>query len=282
MDVLLCLVRHAGQVVTKEEVLDEVWGDTIVGDSVLKDSWKATWIEDGRLVVPFFSASREGKSRVAAYDLATGAPDWEIPVSSGAEISNVLGAEGTSYVVVLPISHQGGGDAGYVARLDLERGRAQRIVSLKHGDDPMIGAEPGTRVELSAPYLFVHSRREGTQRTPVTMIDLQGRGAVWTYNLPVGQDDLYGTRLPEPAVSDSLVAIAYTTIDKARLLRDEARLELVDRTAGLRRDSRVLSPQLCKAEDLGLYGLGPALILVGTGRYAGKEISRIEVLETVR
>ena len=36
MEVLVCLAQHAGEPVTKEELLKTVWSDAFVGDDVLK------------------------------------------------------------------------------------------------------------------------------------------------------------------------------------------------------------------------------------------------------
>ena len=38
MGVLVCLAQHAGETVSKEELLQTVWPDTFVGDKVLKVS----------------------------------------------------------------------------------------------------------------------------------------------------------------------------------------------------------------------------------------------------
>ncbi len=249
-------------------------------DAVLDTSWEAAWIEEGRVVVPFFSASKGGPSRVAAYDYERGGIAWTLTFEKGQELSNVVSSQGENYLIVLAVSSRTGGDAGSILRLESD-GRERAVHSLKMNDDP-IGLVKKGRTVLPEPVLFIHSRRGGARTTPIRMINLARLNeTIWSYHLPVSREELYDVGLPRPAVSNDTVVIAYTTKNRSNLMRDKAYLEFVDKNGGFRRDSRVLGPEMCKS-TLTLYGLGRALLVLGDGRHGGRDVSRMEIMETVR
>src|SRR4051812_38717240 len=117
LDVLLCLVRHAGHVVTKEQLLHEVWADTAVEDGSLTQTvWMVRKTLGGtvehRLIetVPkrgyrFVAAVTERSTR--APTIATVDADLVGPIQPAASAIQVL-AQGappvsTAESVVLPI-----------------------------------------------------------------------------------------------------------------------------------------------------------------------------------
>ncbi|MEM7308846.1 MAG: PQQ-binding-like beta-propeller repeat protein [Planctomycetota bacterium] len=250
-----------------------------LGDAVLVDSWRGAWVEDGQVVVPFFSTSRNGESRVQSFDLVSGKPRWTLPFGEGQELSGIATLERDNYLVVLPVATARGGDAGEVLKLDTRTGRGRRVASLKGGEDTM-GLPRKERTRLAEPFLFTYQVRPGARTIPIKMIPLDSTPG-WIYHLQVTYDELYNDGLPRPAVSGDLVAVAYSTKNRSNLSRDETHLELVDKTGGFRRASMLLSPQMSKSH-VKLYGLGSSLLAVGAGRLGSRDISRLEVLETVR
>jgi hypothetical protein len=106
-------------------------------------------------------------------------------------------------------------------------------------------------------------------------------GPGWVYHLQVSEEELYDNGLARPAVSEGVVAIAYSTKNKANLARDAARLELVDRHGGFRRQALTLSAQISRC-SVKVYGLGNAVVLLGAGRLGAKDISQMEIMETIQ
>jgi outer membrane protein assembly factor BamB len=247
-----------------------------LGVAVLAESWRGAWIEDGKVLVPFFNASRDG-SRLEAFDLGTGSEAWTLALEPGQELSTVAVHGGESFLVVLPVATSAV-DGGEVLTVDARSGQKRRVAELKRGEDPMLPR--GVRCELPAPCIFTYTARPGAPSVPVRLIPLD-RSPGWVYHLQVSEEELWNSGLQSPAVSEGIVAITYSTKNRANLAKEDARLELVDRRGGFRRQALVLSPQMSKC-SVRVFGLGNAVVLLGVGRLGARDISQMEVMETTQ
>ena len=149
-------------------------------------------------------------------------------------------------------------------QLSVESGARREIVDLAPFEKPL-GLERRSTVKLNAPYLFLIAPDAGGRGSPVSAVRLP-YGRHWAYPLPISYEGLFGTDLPQPAVSDSSVILAYTSLDRANRLGSNTHLLVLDRESGRLRDSRVLTPDLGVASDLELLGLDRALFLTGLDR----------------
>ncbi|MCZ6599146.1 MAG: PQQ-binding-like beta-propeller repeat protein, partial [Planctomycetota bacterium] len=64
-----------------------------LGEGVDDKADDSAWIEDGRLILPVFSSSRYGPSRITAYDLDSGRVAWSEEIEQGLELFAVVTAE---------------------------------------------------------------------------------------------------------------------------------------------------------------------------------------------
>ena len=79
MGVLVCLAQHAGQSVSKEDLLQTVWPDTFVGDDVLKGSiseLRRVLEDDAREPTIIQTIPKRGYRLVAPVQPINGAPEW--------------------------------------------------------------------------------------------------------------------------------------------------------------------------------------------------------------
>ena len=136
------------------------------------------------------------------------------------------------------------------------------------------------RVTIDQPFLFTYTARPGDRSIAIKMVPLNGAPG-WTHRLPLPFEELYNDGLPQPAVSTNIAAVAYLTRSPSNLARNGAHIELVDREGGFRRSNLLLSPEMSKSR-VKVYGLGDCLLILGTGRVGNRDISQIEVMQSVR
>jgi hypothetical protein len=249
-----------------------------LGAATNDDSWTGAWLEDGRLIVPYFSPRDDRPSRVAAFDVERGTESFTVEFPAG-DVLSAIAAYRDRTILVTSSTRTSAGSGDRLLELDVHRGRARTIADLRAGEE-LIGLSSHSRNELDEPALFSIQVRPGASSVPARMIPLDQRPG-WVYQLQVPADRLFFDDVAFPAISDGLVAFAYTTKNAENYGREEARIELVDRAGGFHRGSLILSPELSRSE-VDVHGLGRAILCIGQGRLGGRSISRLEVLETKR
>src|SRR5262249_33763018 len=99
-------------------------------------------------------------------------------------------------------------------------------------DDVLLGRAPGRgRTVLSSTSLFVISRSPAAEAR-VRAIDLAA-GELWSQGLSVRHDELYRVNMPQPALSDSAVALCYSLQQRKGAQALQTYLVLLDRATGL-------------------------------------------------
>jgi outer membrane protein assembly factor BamB len=262
-------------------VVDVVHGRIVreldLGAPTVDDSWSGAWIADGRLCLPYFHGRDDRPSRVVAYDLPDGGRTWTAELSAGHELAAVVAWKARTLLVVTS-TPTGGGARTSILELDPRLGRTRPFADLRM-DEHVLGLGRQRRVLLEEPALFTYQLQAGASSVPVRLIPLDQRPG-WVYQLQVPEGRIHAD-VPAPALSDRLVAFPYSRKNLENFGREDARVELVDRQGGFHRGTLTLSPQMSHAE-VTVYGLGDAIVVRGAGRHAGKNVSRLEVLETTR
>jgi outer membrane protein assembly factor BamB len=249
-----------------------------LGAATNDDSWTGAWLEDGKLIVPYYSPRDDRPSRLAAFELERGTESFTVELAPGDELSAIAAYQGRT-ILVASSTRTSAGTGDRLLELDVHRGRARTFADLRAGEE-LIGLSNRTRNALDEPALFSIQVRPGASSVPARMIPLDQRPG-WIYQLQVPADRLFFDDVALPALSDGLVAFAYSTKNAENYGREEARIELVDRAGGFHRGTLILSPELSRSE-VAVYGLGRAILCLGQGRLGGRSISRLEVLETKR
>jgi outer membrane protein assembly factor BamB len=228
-----------------------------------RDQW-AAWIADGVLILPSFpkrspTAKTGPNVCMSARDLTSGRELWYVADDEYRDFDSIARSESGTYLIF----SAGRERSGLIQQLDTRLGavRVMTGVQIRPGDVP-IGIERHAVTELHGPYLFLQSRpRESDRETIVRAIQLP-YGEKWTHRLQVAPDELYNA-LPQPALSRSTVALAWTEPQRDRSIRPKTSLLLLDRHNGTQLDSRVLGPALGNADDLEFATLGSALVIRG-------------------
>ena len=247
-------------------VLDLVRGVRLselrIDEPVSRYDVRHAWVEDGLLVLPsFLSGGLPDRNHVVAYDLERGAREWRLAFRDWEELWSIARAQGETY---LYLNAEGGNRGGSIQQLSIESGARREIVELAPFEKPL-GLERRSSVELHAPYLFLLAPDSNARGCPVSAVRLP-YGKHWVYPLPISYEGLFGTDLPQPAVSQSSVILAYTSLDRSNRLGSNTHVVVLDRETGRLRDSRVLAPELGVASDLEMVGLDMALFLSGLDR----------------
>lgn len=236
-----------------------------VQQPVLIETRRAAWIDDGILVLPQFARTRAGGDWVVGIDLNEGTRAWRVAADGERALDSIVRCQGSTYLIQL----SPGEDAkpGAVVELDTRLGAVREIGGLALGPEDMpIGLRPDAVTEIDAPYLFLRSPAPGGRETLVRAVHLP-YGQRWAWRLPVPTEDLISQMLPLPAVTQSLVALAYTEEVRARGRRQsKTHLILIERDSGTLREARMLPEDLGRAEALELATLGKLLILRGQDR----------------
>ena len=233
-----------------------------LGADFQRSSERSAWIEDGLLVVPSFLSIRvPDRNHIVGFELRTFERSWSVELEAREELYSVARTGGETYLYLRPAAEDDLASGGSITQLVVATGATRLVKSLKLGEEP-IGLDRSTVVELPGPYLFLLSGDVGGPTTPVTAVRLP-YGKHWVFALPVSYEELFRSRMPLPALSDSTVAIAYTTMDRVNSLQRDTHLVLLDRATGRRLDSRLLVPEMGVAEDITLFGRGESLFLLG-------------------
>ncbi len=237
---------------------------------VHRHSDKSAWIENGKLLVPSFTAKKSKRSGITAFSLAQGNELWSYDFSAEEQLYALGAFQADTYLVAYTVSPQGPGRSG-VYHLNTDIGTARKLVDLRP-DEQVLGLPEDRRTELSAPFLFLRPRDPLGETLPIQAIQLPNQNR-WTHHLPPSDADLYDRTMPMPAVSDTTVAMTYVTKDGARM-PDEIMLVFLNARNGSTLDRRVYEKAPRKVTEFELRGLGDALFLI----YRGAK-SRIDVLE---
>ena len=258
-------------------VRSEIELGILVSDGLLEHS---AWVEDERLFVPHFTPRLGGSSRVAAYDLRTGAEAWSRVLPEDEGFRYVVRHADETYLVTISDSL---GVSGGVYAFETSYGGLTRILSLSAGEEPMGLLASGLTV-LPTPELLTYTPPAApSQPMDVCLLNLETH-ARWTAPLRhvrEGDRDLDGTRpLPLPAIGADTVAVAYMLHSPASQQRGAARLVFLSRRDGITRDTITLQTDFGQADSLELRPLGDALFVVGRGiRTPGW---RMQILEKAR
>ncbi|MEO6708847.1 MAG: PQQ-binding-like beta-propeller repeat protein, partial [Planctomycetota bacterium] len=254
----------------KADVIELATGTLIrsveVGQLVPTEDRRAAWIENGRLILPHFTAAHATQDALVAFDLDTGQRAWRVPSDHLRDLDSIARCADDTYLLYR-VNGKGSG-AGNLKELDTRIGAVREVPGVSIGpSDLPIGLRQNGVTRLGAPYLFLRSSVSGGSETLVRSVHLP-YGQRWACRLPIKQDDLYSGLLPLPAVSSHLVVFAYTQelAPGAGRAQAKTRLMLVERDSGTPRTNRDLPGEMGRSEALEMATLGNLLILCGKDR----------------
>lgn len=259
---------------TVDLFLGRVTGSTEFDDEVGSKAEDHAWIEDGLLVLPsFLAGSSPSSNRIVAYDLERQRRAWVVELDDKEELHSIARVAGETYLYLRP-GRSEADTGGSLVELKVATGATRLVWSLRPGEEPM-GLPRSARCELSGPYVFLLGRFPGSTTTPITAVRLP-YGKHWVHPLPVSYEEFFQTLVPLPVLSDSTVALAYSTVDRRDAFERDTHLLLLDRASGRQRDKRILSPELGLSDQLSLLGAADSLFLVGRGR-SSREDGQLEI-----
>ncbi len=221
----------------------------------------SAWIERGRLIVPHFRSWRGEHHYLAAYDLETGAPAWHVPSEEGLELDSIARSEGQTYLVLLASTRE---RVGGLVQVHTRDGAVREIPGVEfEGVDVPVGLVRYETTVLEEPFLFAASRDSGDWLR-IRAIHLP-YGERWAHRELVQGLSQFSNPLhvPLPALSRTTVALAFTEPTERSSKDGATHLLFLDRSSGVRREVRVLGPDLGEAKEITLNALGDALFLAG-------------------
>jgi outer membrane protein assembly factor BamB len=231
------------------------------------------WIEGDRLVLPWFNESRSSaRDQMMAIDLRSGRRLWRLAfgAEAGGErrmLTGILQHGPRTFLVVDPWPDpERPNPARAILELSTAIGATAPLSNIRIGsDDRILGWSRDSRARFSSSLVFLlSSARPGIRETRLRAVDLAS-GELWTQNLALALSEIQMLPTPQPAVSDTTVAIAYSLLPPQKQSRSTAttRLAFFDRSSGLPRDSLDLDRQLGQSDSLELIPLGAALLVKG-------------------
>ena len=228
--------------------------------NVKSPNHRSAWIERGRLIVPLFGSWRGEHHYLAAYDLDDGTRAWHVPEDDGLELDSIVHCDGRTYLLLLGSHERVGG----LLEVHTRDGSVRSVpgVEFEMGDVP-IGLARNDTAELAAPLLFAASRDAGDWLR-IRAIHLP-YGERWAHRVLVPKlgESTNSMQMPYPALSRTTVALAFTEPTEGPGKRGTTQLLFLDRSSGVRREARVLAPELGEARELELTAAGDALFLAG-------------------
>jgi len=234
-----------------------------------EEASSSAWIEDGRLIVPHYPLSgRPARNYIAAIDLGTGSEAWRIPFGEGRDdshkLSLILRYRDETYMLLRggspPDEYEG---ELYQLSPGLGAISSRPIVRLRQGEIA-VGIVSLKRNELPSPYLFLlKAPPGGTGPCSLRAIHLP-YGPRWEAQLPFTESEYDERMLPMPALSDSSVVFGWRS--ERGQPRGQTELVFLDRTSGVRRDSRTLRPEMDSKGGVQFVGIGSALVIAGAKR----------------
>ncbi|MEX1026129.1 MAG: PQQ-binding-like beta-propeller repeat protein [Planctomycetota bacterium] len=235
------------------------------------------WCRGRHLFLPDDSASRGAESGVAVIELDSGEEQWNVRFGRTQELVGTLHVNDEDYLIASLADAGSRAGSGGVYRLDRRTQRATRVIELEPGSY-VLGVDDDRRSIIEQPFAFVRRSGRGDE-TPIEAWNLETGRRLWSRNVPVSAYDLFGKRLPQPAVSRTTVALCYES-NSSSIARTSITLEFLDRGTGLLRDRRELRRELRTAGAIELMPLGATLFLLGYHDTA--DSGWLEILETPR
>lgn len=233
------------------------------------DAFRATWIEDGRLIVPWFHESRDlERNQVIAFDLDSGRLAWRVALEDvaggGRELRRVLNWDGRTFLSLLDThAAPDGRSPGILVELHTNLGATAELSGYRFDERfwELGGNDP--RVELDSPYWFQLSPAPGDLF--LHAIHLPFGHERWSSRLQLSDEGLYNGMVPAPVLSTDTVAAIVVVQEDGKGSDWRSMLYLFGRDGGTPRGNQVLGPFDRTGGALGLFGLGDALVVIGDG-----------------
>lgn len=240
--------------------------------NVKSPNHKSAWIERGRLIVPHFRSWRGEHHYLAAYDLESGLATWHVPSEEGLELDSIARCDDRTYLVLLASTRE---RAGGLVEVHTRDGAVRPVPGVAfEGIDVPVGLTRYATTELDAPFLFAATRDAGDWLR-IRAIHLP-YGERWAHRVlvPGLSEENNPVPMPRPALSRTTAAFAYTEPSQRSARRGTTHLVFLDRSSGVRREVRVLAPELGEADEITLSAAGDALFLAGRRMLHVLEVER--------
>ncbi|MCB9905832.1 MAG: PQQ-binding-like beta-propeller repeat protein [Planctomycetes bacterium] len=233
------------------------------------DAFRAAWIEDGLLIVPWFHESRDpDRNQVVAVDLDSGRQAWRVALEDvaggGRELNRVLRWAGRTFLSLLDTHAPPEGRApGILVELHTNLGATAELSGYRFDERfwELGGSDP--RLELESPYWFQLSPAPGDLF--LHAVHLPFGHERWASRLQLSDEGLYNGMVPVPVLSKDTVAAIVVVRKDGRGADWQSMLYLFGRDDGTPRGNQILGPFDRAGGALGLYGLGDALVVIGDG-----------------
>jgi len=240
------------------------------------------WIESERLIVPWFENSRDPEgNHVLAFDLATGNRLWSVPFGTAAgapenradssELVAVLQRPGRTWMLVKSTPPPGGpvqAPTMTMVELSTRIGAISPLPSVRVGpNDCILGLVRPGRLALTSTIVFLLGHKDGSKEARLRAVDLE-QGELWATTLLLPFEELVqgrvpGTSIPQPALSDSSVVIAYSQDPRQAVSSPHSAIESLDRRNGQRLSHFTLSKDMGRCGYLRFFPLGQGLLVQG-------------------
>lgn len=233
------------------------------------DAFRATWIEDGLLIVPWFHQSRDpDRNQIVALDLESGRQAWRVSLEDvaggGRELRRVLNWDGRSFLSLLDTHHAPDGRSpGILVELHTNLGATAELSGYRYDERYWDLGLNEPRVELESPYWFQLS--PAADDLFLHGVHLPFGHERWASRLQLSDEGLYNGQVPVPVLSTDTVAALIVVQDDGRGSDWRSMLYLFGRDDGTPRGNQVLGTFDRSGGALGLYGLGDTLLVIGDG-----------------